>query len=247
MSEPPGLVAYRLGPASGMPLVPAPQARTWMDATHDRFAYRCLPLLIANQSGWVALNTHAVLVTWDGGHSKESIRIETLRGEGPCPASSHFGHGVLTWTLPYLFRTSAGHNLLLRGVPNLPKDGASPLEGIVESDWSPATATMNHQLTRPGLTVRFDVDEPVCMVLPVRRGELEQVTPEIRALTDDPELSDQHRAWAASRHQFLGALSAGGAPPGTPGWQRDYFQGTSPGGARAPEHQRKVRLRPFTE
>lgn len=238
------LVAYRL-PGAAMRLVPAPQTRAWMDHTRDRFAYRCLPLLIANQAGWVLLNTHTVLATWDGGSSKDSIQIQVLRGQGAPPVTTHFGHGVLTWMVPYLFRTSPGCNLLMRGVPNLPKDGAFPLEGIVESDWSPATATMNYKLTRPGLTVRFDADEPVCMVLPSPRGSLEAVEPEIRELVDDPELTEQYGAWAKSRAAFLARLASDGPPAGTPGWQRDYFQGTSPGGTRAPHHQRKLSLRPF--
>ena len=31
---------------------PAPVERDWMEATGNRFAYRCLPLNIANAYGW---------------------------------------------------------------------------------------------------------------------------------------------------------------------------------------------------
>ncbi|WP_042832409.1 DUF6065 family protein, partial [Xanthomonas citri] len=31
---------------------PAPHERAWMDATEQRYAYRCLPLAIANAHGW---------------------------------------------------------------------------------------------------------------------------------------------------------------------------------------------------
>src|SRR5690606_30494589 len=34
---------------------PAPRERTWMDATDQRYAYRCLPLDIANAHGWELL------------------------------------------------------------------------------------------------------------------------------------------------------------------------------------------------
>lgn len=85
------------------------------------------------------------------------------------------------------------------------------------------------------------------MVLPVGRGALESITTEIRHLTDDPEFAAQHDAWAASRLDFLGRLHSEGPPAGAPGWQRDYFQGKSPGGARASEHQRKLRLLPFDD
>ena len=63
------LIAYPLEPPShlllppSMPLVPAPLRREWMDTSADRYAYRCLPLLIANQAGWLALNNHEVRVT----------------------------------------------------------------------------------------------------------------------------------------------------------------------------------------
>ncbi|MEA9787719.1 DUF6065 family protein [Xanthomonas campestris pv. raphani] len=34
---------------------PAPHERAWMDATDQRYAYRCLPLAIANAHGWELL------------------------------------------------------------------------------------------------------------------------------------------------------------------------------------------------
>ena len=49
--------------------------------------------------------------------------------DGALPMSSHFGYGILTWTLPYLFRTPPDWNLLARGPSNLPKDGIQALEG----------------------------------------------------------------------------------------------------------------------
>jgi hypothetical protein len=120
-----------------------------MQATNERFANRCLPLLIANQAGWFLLNSHPIRVTWDGGNELSNLQVEYLKGFPPYPAVSHFGHGIVTWTIPYLFRTPPGYNLLVRGPSNWPKDGAHALEGIVETDWSVATFTMNWMLTRP--------------------------------------------------------------------------------------------------
>ena len=34
----------------------AERAREWIDALPERYAYRCLPLAIANQVGWEILN-----------------------------------------------------------------------------------------------------------------------------------------------------------------------------------------------
>ena len=37
-------------------VVPAAPRREWMDATTESFAYRCLPLAIANSHGWEMLS-----------------------------------------------------------------------------------------------------------------------------------------------------------------------------------------------
>ena len=36
-------------------LVPAPPARDWMDTGTARYAYRCLPVAVANTYGWQLL------------------------------------------------------------------------------------------------------------------------------------------------------------------------------------------------
>jgi hypothetical protein len=58
-----------------MRLVVAPADRDWMDATHYRFANRCLPLRIAAQAGWFILNSHALRVTWNGGNDTSDIEL----------------------------------------------------------------------------------------------------------------------------------------------------------------------------
>ena len=102
----PTLVAYVVNSAMSMRLVRADSSRRWMDETDARFANRCLPLLIANQAGWVVLSEHAFTAVWDGGRGLDSLKIQYRAGSSPHPAVSHFGHGILTFSLPFLFRTS---------------------------------------------------------------------------------------------------------------------------------------------
>lgn len=241
----PALNAYHLNDGPPMRLVPASSSRTWMDVTKERYVYRCLPLLIANQAGWFVLNSHSLRVTWTGGKDIKSLRIEYLSGSRPYPAESHFGHGILTWHLPYLFRTPPGYNLLVRGPANWPKDGISPLEGLVETDWSVATFTMNWQLTRPNHPVTFDIDEPICMLVPQRRGELESFRPQVRDIGSETEIEQGYRQWSQDRQEFLIELGMPGSVAAKKGWQKDYFRGLSPGGLHAAEHQLKLKLQDF--
>ena len=119
--KPRQIIAYNVAPWMEMPVVPAPAYREWMNATHLHFANRCLPMLIAAQSGWFILNSHKFEAVWNGGSLPEDMKITLLDGEGAEPMSSHFGYGILTWTLPYLFRTPPDWNLLHAARPTCPK------------------------------------------------------------------------------------------------------------------------------
>jgi hypothetical protein len=241
----PSLLAYPVHRAAApMPIVPAAATRAWMDATDQRFANRCLPLLIANQAGWFLLNTHTFRAVWSGGTGQGALEVLYYTGARPYPALSLFGHGILTFHIPYLFRTPPGYNLLARGPANWPKDGAAPLEGIVESDWAVATFTMNWQLTRPEHVVTFEEGEPICMIVPQRRGDLETFQPRIEPLSSSPQTEQAFKEWSRSRQGFLSTLRM--APRLLDEkWQRHYFQGTSPGGVGSGEHQSRLHLRRF--
>lgn len=242
----PELVAYRVSPERGPRIEPAPRHREWIDRTTASFARRCLPLLIANQSGWVVESRHRVTAMWHGGEDPGSLRVSHHGGVRPHPAESHFGYGILTWTLPYLFRTPPGYNLLVRGPANWPKDGASPLEGVVETDWAVATFTVNWKLTRPGLPVTFEPGEPICMLVPQRRGEIEAFTPSLRDV-DRESLRRQVEYWSRSRADFLASMREPGWQSGSRAWQKHYFQGKSPDGDVFADHQRKLAVRPFRD
>ncbi len=247
------LIAY---PTSHRRLVsaePAPRWRDWMNATEERWANRCLPLLVANQAGWVLLNPLTFTATWGGGDEASSLTLEYANGDvpPPRPVESHFGYGVVTWSVPYLFRTPPGYNLLARGPANWPKDGICFLEGLVETDWSASTFTMNWKMTRPDHPVVFEAGEPFCMIVPQRRGELESFEPEIRDISTDPETHRAAETWAKGRdqmqvHKFLSKY-AGEFEPYRTAWEAHYFKGLGPGGEKVPEHQTQLRLAPFKD
>jgi hypothetical protein len=240
------LLIFAQGDAPTVEMVPASRWRDWMNATEDRLANRCLPLLMANQSGWVLLNPVAFSASWDGGDSALSLKIEYPAGtpDDAQVAQSHFGYGIVTFRFRDLIQTPPGWNLVARGPTNAPKDGIAPLDGVIEADWSAAPFTMNWKLTRPG-TIGFEAGEPFCLLFPQRRGELERFTPRIRRLDAIPELARRARAWSAARAMvMIGKSSAQSA--GDERWRRywmeDYFKGKAPTGEASDEHQTVLRL-----
>lgn len=227
----------------------APQ-RKWMDATGCGFANRCLPLRIANQAGWFVLGARKIEVTWNGGDDLGDLRIryykktvdEDLSAHPPL-VTSHFGHGILTFHIPYLFRTPPGYNLYVRGPANWCKDGVCPLDAIVETDWTVATFTMNWKVTRIGMPIIFGEGEPIAMVFPVPRGDLERFWPEIADIRDQPELEEAHNKWSESRRKFNEELRKQSKPL----WQKDYYVGAASAGESSGRHQMKLNLRSFRD
>ena len=224
-------------------IVPGRSERSWMDATGQHFAYRCLPLTIANSSGWELLCPIGITAGWNGGPDLEDMKIIGAAGENVNGfAQSHFGHGVLTFQTSYLFRTEPASALWVRGAPNLPKDGIMPLDGIVETDWLDFTFTMNWIFTRPG-RVTFEKNEPFCFITPVDYHGLDDVVPVIAPIASNAKLAAAYEDYGKQRIAFNAALAAGDKEAIKKGWQKWYMRGASPDGeTRNPIHISKLRL-----
>lgn len=226
-------------------LIPASADRFWMDFTTRGWANRCLPLRIANQSGWFIMNEEEFEVEWNGKPQLDAVKIRSKDGQPLAYVSSMFGYGIITWVIPYLFRTSEGFNILARGPANYFKDGIAPLDGMVETDWLPYPFTMNWKITRPGHKIKFDREDPICMLIPSHRGEVEAFSPGIRNLRSEPELQADYSAWQKRRREIVKA--AQGLSPEEAGklMQGNYVRGETELGGRATEHQNKLNVQPF--
>lgn len=228
---------------------PASSRRDWMEGTPERYAYRCLPLVIANAHGWELGSPCAFEARWNGGKGAEAVEIKLDPGTNTeqVPVSL-FGNGTITFHVEGLFRTSPGWNLWVGGPPNEAKDGIAPLGGVVETDWSPYTFTMNWRFTRPGHWVRWELDETFCFFFPVERGVLDTVRPEVRPLSDAPDLDAGFAAWKDSRDAFHEHIRKTQPTAPTDQWQKLYYRGIGPMGEPGPDdHQSKLRLASFKD
>ena len=240
------LVFYTTHPDE-VDLRPASPKRQWMDDTHESFAYRCLPLNIANAHGWSFHLLEDFYVHWDGGKTKKAIKFRAETKEAVrTQAGSVFGYGILTFFVKGVFRTAPGWDIYISGPSNDPKDAISPLQGVVETDWAPYSFTMNWKITRPNTWIKFSKGEVFCTVFPVQHGYLQNIVPIIRHISDNPDLQKTHSEWSAARVQFNVDLSNPESDASKNKWQKDYFRGQNPDGTKGPEgHLTKLRLSPF--
>ena len=237
------LDCYRVSP-DAPPIEPATPRRDWMDASSDRFAYRCLPLTMANASGWELRLPADVRVSWNGKADRRGISIAGYDSKWPTRlfVQSHFGEGVVTFITGWLLRTPPGVAVWTAGPPNEVKDGIGPLTGLVETDWLPFPFTMNWKFTRPG-EVEFKRGEVFCFLTLIEHGRLESVQPRALPLADNPNLQAEFTAWTRSREAFNKALEAQEPAALKEAWQRFYMRGETPTGAKAPAHATKRTLK----
>jgi hypothetical protein len=223
----------------------APPQRDWMDATPSRFAYRCLPLTIVNQTGiWIS-NPVGFSAFWGGqpGPGGVSFLFDTAEDLWKNWITDQFGAGIITWNTPFLFRTRPqGSRLLVVGPVNSFKRFVQPLTALIESDWMSMSFTMNWKITVPHMTVRFEAGEPLLQIIPIASNvcnDIEDAKVTYQRLADDPAVSRAYQDWHDGRRDFHLKKKQGEVSPD--GWQKDYFHGKD--AIRhdyAPEHKTKV-------
>jgi hypothetical protein len=206
---------------------------------------------IADQAGWVILNDRPIRAKWLGDAGPNAVLIEHTGAE-PYAAVSHFGEGILTFFIPFLFRTPPRIALLFRGPANMPKDAIAPLEAIVETDWAIAPSSMNWKFTRANTWVEFARHEPICMIVPQCLDLLESAKPRILNIKENPELHQNFEVWCENCRDFNDRLRNREPEAVRLGWQRFYFRGTAPHAesdliADASHHRTRLNLPEFAE
>lgn len=246
------VTAYKIGQHQ-MKLLPASRTREWMDNTPNQYAYRCLPLQIANANGWVLECPEDVIIHWDGGAHKSALSIHYARATWDFAASS-FGVGIVTFHSGYLFRTpdDPAIDMLVGGLPNFWYDFMTPLTGIVETWWNPATFTMNWKLLRPG-SFTIKAGDPLAFLMPIPHARDGMKTKLVDLQTNPQELHDFNE-WSEKRNRTINALDhmertgqgINGVDPANPGthWEKDYFQGNKDN-EKIKDHRTKIKFPPF--
>lgn len=167
------------------------------------YAYQCLPLVVANQWGWQVLCPTEVVVHWDGNPARDGLRVEVDSRYAPA-IKSQFGRGIVTFSPPWLFRTSPGWDLYVKGPGNRWKVNCAPLEGIIETWWLNYTFTLNWKLIEPG-TAAFAKGESLAQLVPVPHATFRVATASERPIVSaEPQAAEDLSRWLAERRRLAG-------------------------------------------
>jgi hypothetical protein len=231
---------------------PCRTTRNWMDAVPQRYVYRCVPMIAANTMGWELTNPIDSEAQWDGTELNTGVQVSNAT-HSRFAAASHFGSGMLTWYLPFLFRTSSDLGLLVTGPANHEHNDAVPLDAFVRTDWLPFPFTMNWRLTRKQETVRFAAGEAICRIYPYPIAMLEETSLEICDLASDPVFMQEVQQWGNRRQENVTRQqqdaarwqATGEKPTGEGVWNSQYVRAKSnPTGDGFQPHQTAFKCRP---
>ena len=137
--------------------------------------YNCLPLTIGNQYGFIIKSEYSFSVIWNGGDRLEDTLLlfekdpKTLIDFYP-RIESHFGHGILTVNMPYIFRTPPGVNLMTINPPNMIMPNITVMTGVIESDNLRRNFTFNLKVQQPNVEVFFPAGTPLAGFIPIPRN-----------------------------------------------------------------------------
>jgi hypothetical protein len=199
-----------------------PKKRSWF--TPD--FYRCLPLTIGNQYGFIIKNEFEFSFIWDGGDGQDSVSFsfnedeESLNKKYP-RIESHFGSGIITIGLPFSLRTPPGVNIMTINPPNYIIPNITVMTGVVETDNLRRDFTFNLKIQIPNIQVIVPAGSPIAAFIPIPRNYADRfelkhaeemfndniINEEDQALTD----AATHRAeiektlpYKVGRHYFKG-------------------------------------------
>ena len=210
------------------PLEQASPKREWMDKynnINNGYAYRCLPLTMANQSGWLMrcpVNFSATYVQDDVYQPSVEISFEDDNEARVYKKYIHslFGNGVVTIALPYLIKTPSPWCVWARGYPNYYKENISFLEGIVETYWLNFSFTYNIRITEMNKKVSFSKGEPMMFMSLINLESLNNSNINIKSIETQPDVKKEHDDWLYRRLQFNNDKNRP-----TNSWQKNYTKG----------------------
>jgi hypothetical protein len=160
--------------------------RDWMDDTYNKHAYQCLPMTVANVSGWELVLDEDLVVIWEGGNTVVKVLSGGTQKDRQVAHPSMIG--IISLSTGWAINTEEGYATWVTGSPNYFIDGAVPLAATIPSSWWPDEVQMNWKITKVNEPVTFPAGTPYCFFTIYPEGLLESVEFEVSNIWDKPDL-----------------------------------------------------------
>jgi hypothetical protein len=198
--------------------------------------YKCLPLVTANEYGFVVKSEFDFGFVWNGGDSPDDLKIlvKDEIGSDKIPhIVTHFGSGIITLNVPFTLRTPPGVNLLVTGAPNYILSNLTAMTAVVETDNLRRNFTINLKVAIPNLEVWIPAGTPLAGLIPIPRYYADKF--ELKLAEDVFDEETVNEELQASIDAGLKRQNVELNTPSETG--RDYLTGRDVYGNVFPDHQ----------
>lgn len=199
--------------------------------------YRCLPLSIANQYGFVFILPFDIELTWDGTEGLEGLTIVASEENNLFTVGSQFGNGIVTITTPFFIKTPKNVNIMTINPPNYILPNITVLNGVVETDNLRGNFTFNLKIQIPGITTTLRKGMPISGIIPIPRYFADGFSlVDAADIFTDKEMSEEFKAYKVHSDLRLETnIKAKDENKYTP--DRLYMRGLDVYGNQFPDHQ----------
>lgn len=213
----------------------SPKKRDWFTPHF----YRCLPLTIGNQYGFVIKSEFDFAFIWDGKDGLDSIKFyfndteEKINTQFP-NIQSRFGSGIITIAPPFTLRTPPNVNLMTINPPNYVIPNVTVMTGVIESDNIRRRFTFNLKIQIPNIKTVIPAGTPIAGFIPIPRYFADSFKLKIAEDIFDQNIIDEE-----SQAQIDSGIFREKIEPYLPNSvSRHYFKGEDVYGNQFPDHQK---------
>jgi len=216
-------------------LTPLPKKRDWFTSHF----YRCLPLVIGNQYGFVIKSEFDFAFIWDGGDTPDAVKFwfneeQNIVDKKLPRIESHFGSGIITINPPFTLRTPPGVNLMTINPPNYIVPNITVMTGVVEADNIRRNFTFNLKVQTPNVETVIRAGTPLAAFIPLPRYYVDGFKLEYAENIFDKELINEELKAVIDAKVFRDTVE----PTLPNGVGRQYFNGEDIYGNKFPDHQK---------
>lgn len=206
----------------------------------SNYFYYCLPLNIGNQYGFSIHSNFDFDATWNGKSGSDG-EVDVVIKETNHPRvqfiDGNFGHGIITVSHTFGFRTPIGVNLMTIQPPNMYISGVVTMTAVVETDQLRRDFSFNLKMTDPNRTVSFKKGDVLAAFIPVPRYfvdsfDLAPASDYFDAEVMANEFKDQMELNRQRNAEDLDKKFESG---------RKYFNGEHAFGCKYADHQKKIK------
>ena len=212
------------------------------DKKRDWFSshfYRCLPLTIGNQYGFTVSSEFDITFEWNGEDHNQSISFQFDKNKGNLDKlypriESHFGHGIITISPPYFFRTPPGVNLITMNPPNYIIPNVTVMTGVIETDNLRRSFTFNLKIQIPNIRTTIPAGYPLAAFMPIPRYYSDKFNLDFAENLFNRELTDEENKAESDAGNYRETVE----PTLKNGVGKHYMQGKDVYGNVFKDHQK---------